>query len=64
MPVKSHAVALNAADWTDLDHEDSGGYVVGLDYASVVVHVDKHVSKPFKVGDRVMGVVHGLHGYM
>lgn len=24
----------------------------------MVVHVDKHVSKPFKVGDRVMGVVH------
>ena len=64
MLVKTAAVALNPADWTDIDYD--GGYegcVVGLDYAGTVVAVAASggTKKIFSTGDRVCGPVHGCN---
>jgi NADPH:quinone reductase-like Zn-dependent oxidoreductase len=65
MLVKTAAVALNPADWTDIDHE--GGYegcIVGLDYAGTVVGAAAAgglTKKKFEIGDRVCGPVHGCN---
>lgn len=61
MLVKTAAVALNPADWTDVDY--NGGYegcVVGLDYAGTVVDPG-HGNTRFKQGDRVCGCAHGCN---
>jgi len=60
--VKTTAVALNP---TDYKHVDSGfggypiGAIVGCDFAGIVVDVGSKVTKPWKKGDRITGVVHG-----
>jgi NADPH:quinone reductase-like Zn-dependent oxidoreductase len=64
MLVKTAAVALNPADWTDIDHD--GGYqgcVVGLDYAGTVVAVatGSERRQTFNKGDRVCGSAHGCN---
>jgi NADPH:quinone reductase-like Zn-dependent oxidoreductase len=64
MLVHTAAVALNPADWTDIDY--SGGYegcTVGLDYAGTVVAAAAggETKKTFKTGDRVCGPVHGCN---
>lgn len=52
MLVKTAAVALNPADWTDIDYD--GGYegcVVGLDYAGTVILPSSTLTeKTFKKG--------------
>ncbi|KAK8125754.1 uncharacterized protein PG998_001513 [Apiospora kogelbergensis] len=58
--VKVKAVGLNPTDWK---HIDLGlappGARVGCDYAGVVEEVGPDVTKDFKKGDRIAGVVHG-----
>jgi NADPH:quinone reductase-like Zn-dependent oxidoreductase len=59
--VKTTAVALNPTDWKHI--EGYGGNVdgcrSGCDYAGIVEEVGSKVTKDFKKGDRVCGVVHG-----
>lgn len=58
--VKVKAVGLNPTDWK---HIDLGlappGARAGCDYAGVVEEVGPDVTKDFKKGDRIAGVVHG-----
>ncbi|RFU29412.1 hypothetical protein B7463_g6920, partial [Scytalidium lignicola] len=57
--VKTHALALNPTDWKHIDYLPSPGSRVGCDYAGTVLEVGSKVTKDFKKGDRVAGVVHG-----
>ena len=61
MLVKTAAVALNPADWTDIDYD--GGYegcAEGLDYAgTVILPSPTSTEKTFNRGDRVCGPVYG-----
>jgi len=60
--VKTTAVALNPTDYKHVDTGFGGnpiGSIVGLDFAGVVVDVGSKVTKPWKKGDRITGVVHG-----
>jgi NADPH:quinone reductase-like Zn-dependent oxidoreductase len=59
--VQTHYVALNPADWTDIDGEEYIGCVIGLDYAGTVVQVGEQVNRAFKSGDRVAGISHGCN---
>ncbi|KAM4064108.1 zinc-binding dehydrogenase [Hirsutella rhossiliensis] len=60
MLVKTKAVALNPTDWKHIKSlVAEAGPVVGCDYAGVVEEVGPKVTKGFKPGDRVCGVVHG-----
>lgn len=60
MLVKTAAVALNPADWTDIDYEGAyEGCLVGLDYAGTVISTSAWgpTERTFKKGDRVCGLV-------
>ncbi|KAM0547475.1 hypothetical protein ACHAPJ_010348 [Fusarium lateritium] len=60
--VKPTAWALNPDDVYHLDlegEESCVGTVVGSDYAGTVVEVGSGVTRDFKVGDRVAGVISG-----
>ncbi|KAL4947168.1 chaperonin 10-like protein [Aspergillus filifer] len=58
--IKPNAVGLNPTDWKHIDGANTlPGSRIGCDYAGTVVAVGSAVTKPFKVGDRVTGVVHG-----
>lgn len=64
MLVKTAAVALNPADWTDIDYEGAyEGCLVGLDYAGTVISTSAWgpTERTFKKGDRVCGLVHGCN---
>ncbi|KAJ5831803.1 hypothetical protein N7474_000114 [Penicillium riverlandense] len=61
MLVQTQYVALNPADWTDIDGDEYIGCVVGLDYAGTVVQVGKQVNRTFEPGDRVAGISHGCN---
>lgn len=58
--IKTVAVALNPADWK---HAAFGlaedGNILGCDFSGIVEDVGSTVTKSFKKGDEVMGVVHG-----
>jgi NADPH:quinone reductase-like Zn-dependent oxidoreductase len=58
--VKVNAVGVNPTDWKHIDFgvADAGSRV-GCDYAGIVEEVGSKVTKPFKKGDRISGVVHG-----
>jgi NADPH:quinone reductase-like Zn-dependent oxidoreductase len=61
MLVKIHSVALNPTDakciyWGKPAKPFS---IVGCDYAGTVVSIGSEVTKSFKTGDQVFGVVHG-----
>ncbi|KAI1303495.1 GroES-like protein [Xylaria venustula] len=58
--VKVNAVGLNPTDWKHIDYPlvDAGARL-GCDYAGIVEAVGNKVTKPFKKGDRISGVVHG-----
>ncbi|KAL4794262.1 chaperonin 10-like protein [Aspergillus venezuelensis] len=58
--IKPNAVGLNPTDWKHIDGANTlPGSRIGCDYAGTVVAVGSAVRKPFNVGDRVTGVVHG-----
>ncbi|KAJ4245018.1 hypothetical protein NW762_014225 [Fusarium torreyae] len=58
--VKVHAVGLNPTDWKHIDFgRAETGSRIGCDYAGIVEEVGSKVTKPFKKGDRISGVVHG-----
>ncbi|KAF4448354.1 hypothetical protein F53441_8229 [Fusarium austroafricanum] len=58
--VKVNAVGVNPTDWKHIDFGRTGaGSRIGCDYAGVVEEVGSKVTKPFKKGDRISGVVHG-----
>lgn len=57
--VKPRAVAINPTDWKHVDHVASPGARVGCDYVGDVVAIGPKVTKPFKIGDRIAGFVHG-----
>ncbi|TVY37258.1 Protein TOXD [Lachnellula occidentalis] len=63
--VKTMAVALNPADWQDLEEQDlkpgSAPLLIGCDFSGIVEAMGKNVSKDLKIGDRVMGFVHGTN---
>ncbi|KAM0221469.1 hypothetical protein ACHAQD_005381 [Fusarium lateritium] len=58
--VKVNAVGVNPTDWKHIDFgvADTGSRA-GCDYAGIVEEVGSKVTKPFKKGDRISGVVHG-----
>ncbi|KAL4731709.1 hypothetical protein ACLX1H_000689 [Fusarium chlamydosporum] len=58
--IKVNAVGINPTDWKHIDFEVAdAGSRIGCDYAGVVEEVGSRVTKPFKKGDRISGVVHG-----
>lgn len=57
--VKTRAVAINPTDWKHVNNIAPAGVRVGCDYVGEVVAVGPEVTKPFKVGDRIAGIVHG-----
>jgi NADPH:quinone reductase-like Zn-dependent oxidoreductase len=58
--VKPHAVALNPTDWKHIAYGRAiDGALVGCDYAGTVQEVGKSVSKKWRKGDSICGVVHG-----
>jgi NADPH:quinone reductase-like Zn-dependent oxidoreductase len=60
--VRTKAVALNPADWQNLDEdfpEDSKPMLQGHDAAGIIEAVGKSVSQRLKVGDRVLFGCHG-----
>ncbi|TVY62569.1 Trans-enoyl reductase ACTTS2 [Fusarium oxysporum f. sp. cubense] len=57
--VKVKAVALNPTDVLHIDLLTAPGTRSGCDFAGVIYDVGPNVTKPFKNGDRVAGVVHG-----
>jgi NADPH:quinone reductase-like Zn-dependent oxidoreductase len=61
MLVKIHSVAINPTDWKCALYETPAKpfCIVGCDYAGTVVKIGSEVTKPFKLGDRVYGCVHG-----
>jgi NADPH:quinone reductase-like Zn-dependent oxidoreductase len=62
--VRTTAVGLNPTDWKAIDGEAGPGVVgcrVGCDYAGIVESVGATVTKPFKKGDRICGIAHGVN---
>ncbi|KAF4340133.1 toxD [Fusarium beomiforme] len=58
--VKVNAVGLNPTDWKHVDFGlTKPGSGIGCDYAGIVEEVGPKVTKQFKKGDRISGVVHG-----
>lgn len=58
--VKTYAVALNPTDWKHITFVDAE-VTSGCDFAGVVEEVGPEVTKSFKKGDRVYGVIHGAN---
>ncbi|TVY12834.1 Protein TOXD, partial [Lachnellula arida] len=57
--VKTVAVAINPADWKQIDMVGAPGCLVGCDYSGIVEEIGPGVSKNLKVGDRIAGFAHG-----
>ncbi|KAJ3203736.1 hypothetical protein HDU82_006353 [Entophlyctis luteolus] len=57
--VKTHSVALNPTDWKHIDFDGTPGVLCGCDYSGTVIAVGANVTKGFKIGDRVWGMIHG-----
>ncbi|PYH68581.1 zinc-binding alcohol dehydrogenase family protein [Aspergillus vadensis CBS 113365] len=58
--VKVVSVALNPTDWKNA-LRSTPIVTVGCDYAGIVVDVGSAVTKPFRAGDRVFGVIRGCN---
>lgn len=64
--VKTIAVALNPADWQNLDEDFESGakpMLLGNDVAGIVEGVGKNLTKRWKLGDRIVCCVHGGENY-
>lgn len=59
--VKTVAVALNPTDWKHIDYASTAGGRVGCDYSGIVEDVGENLTRPFKKGDRIAGLVHGCN---
>jgi len=58
--VKTVAVALNPTDWKHAAYgRAADGGLLGCDFSGIVEDVGKAVTKPWRKGDKVAGVVHG-----
>ncbi|KAI8626882.1 GroES-like protein [Xylariaceae sp. FL1651] len=58
--INVNAVGVNPTDWKHIDFGwTDAGSRIGCDYAGIVEAVGSKVTKPFKKGDRISGVVHG-----
>ncbi|TRX98052.1 hypothetical protein FHL15_001262 [Xylaria flabelliformis] len=58
--VKVNAVGINPTDWKHIDFGIAkAGSRIGCDYAGIVEAIGSRVTKQFKKGDRISGVVHG-----
>ncbi|KAL2825785.1 GroES-like protein [Aspergillus cavernicola] len=58
--VKVNAVGINPTDWKHIDFGGADpGSRIGCDYAGVVEAVGPKVTKSWKKGDRISGMVHG-----
>lgn len=57
--VKTKAVALNPTDFKAVEGRTSPGAISGCDYSGIVEQIGKNVTTPFKVGDKVAGMVSG-----
>ncbi|RDW72877.1 hypothetical protein BP6252_06784 [Coleophoma cylindrospora] len=59
--VKINAVGLNSTDVKHIDWENGGdiGSKPGCDYCGIVEEIGPKVTKPFRIGDRITGFVHG-----
>lgn len=62
--VKTEAVALNPTDWKHVTFGlGADGALVGCDFSGVVQEVGPAVTKAWRIGDRICGVVHGGNSY-
>jgi NADPH:quinone reductase-like Zn-dependent oxidoreductase len=57
--VETKAVALNPADFKNIDFMNTPNHLIGCDYAGVVLAIGPNPVKAFKKGDRICGFVHG-----
>jgi NADPH:quinone reductase-like Zn-dependent oxidoreductase len=60
--VKTVAVALNPADWQNLDEDFEPGaepLLLGHDVAGIVEGVGQNLTKRWKLGDRIICCAHG-----
>lgn len=60
--VKTVAVALNPADWQNLDEDFEPGsepMLLGNDVAGIIEGVGKNLTQRWKLGDRIICCVHG-----
>lgn len=57
--IKVRAVALNPTDCKHIDAISPPSCIVGCDFVGEVSKVGPNPAKPWKVGDRVAGAVHG-----
>ena len=55
---RRRAVAINPADWQEVEEAPDPGAILGCDYACVVKAVGKDVMR-YKIGDRVVVFVRG-----
>jgi NADPH:quinone reductase-like Zn-dependent oxidoreductase len=63
--VRVNSVALNPTDWKGVDlGMGEVGSRIGCDYAGVVEEVGPKVTKPFRKGDRITGMVHGWYSHL
>ncbi|KAK3111725.1 hypothetical protein LTR53_012732 [Teratosphaeriaceae sp. CCFEE 6253] len=59
--VKVNNVALNPTDWKHIDFLPQTGHTVGCDFAGTVEEVGSKVTKPWRKGDRIASMVHGVN---
>jgi NADPH:quinone reductase-like Zn-dependent oxidoreductase len=57
--VKTTAVALNPADWKQIQWMNKDGLLVGSDYAGVVEETGNGYATGWKAGDRICGTAQG-----
>lgn len=61
--VKVHAVGINPIDYKLIDVIGSADRTVGCEVAGEVVEVGSEVTAPFKKGDRITALTHGVNSH-